>query len=580
MRSPLIAGGERPHSRRARRRHEADRAKARRRADRTARSIVYCACPNEASAVKVAQELQQAGLQAGAAAARRHRRVDRRGARRRARSSAAAAHRGRSPKSSDWPQAADRSPTVAACSLSPTSGGSHEQGSHHIEACAGRARPLLAGRARRATPSICRDRSGSIPRPAIWSTGIEAQAHQVFKNLRAVAQAAGGELDDIVKLTLLLADLADFAKVNEIMADVLQAAVSGARHLPGRGAAEGGAHRDRGHPRADARRRGADGNRPGARPSTRRRALVPAASQSRGAMPRRTSPAPAPMSRRARWPARRAKDAQGAAPGRARTRRPARSGSASRATRISSCTCRCATRTTRGSSPLRALRRATTAQAEGTVVNTDIQYRPRRQLVALHRRRCGDALRQGATAQLILRFFHFYPSTQKALGAGQARARVRRSARRAFRPRDRASAVQGGRARHAAAGSPDAGVSDDRRTRAGNAAQGRPRARSPPIRRCTAETLPDWLIARRHLWKFGDAVRFLHAPPPRLSRSRSARSTSARIRPGRVSSSTSSSRSSSRSRRIARRGRAQAGAGADRHRRADRRAARAHARSS
>ena len=48
--------------------------------------------------------------------------------------------------------------------------------------------------------------------------GTEAQAHQVFKNLRAVAQAAGGELDDIVKLTLLLADLADFAKVNEIMA--------------------------------------------------------------------------------------------------------------------------------------------------------------------------------------------------------------------------------------------------------------------------------------------------------------------------------------------------------------------------
>ena len=48
--------------------------------------------------------------------------------------------------------------------------------------------------------------------------GIDAQAHQVFRNLRAVAQAAGGELDHVVKLTLLLADLADFAKVNEIMA--------------------------------------------------------------------------------------------------------------------------------------------------------------------------------------------------------------------------------------------------------------------------------------------------------------------------------------------------------------------------
>lgn len=48
--------------------------------------------------------------------------------------------------------------------------------------------------------------------------GIEEQAHQVFKNLRAVAEAAGAELDDIVKLTILMADLADFVKVNEIMA--------------------------------------------------------------------------------------------------------------------------------------------------------------------------------------------------------------------------------------------------------------------------------------------------------------------------------------------------------------------------
>lgn len=47
--------------------------------------------------------------------------------------------------------------------------------------------------------------------------GVEAQAHQVLKNLRAVAQAAGAELADIVKLTLLLADIGDFARVNEIM---------------------------------------------------------------------------------------------------------------------------------------------------------------------------------------------------------------------------------------------------------------------------------------------------------------------------------------------------------------------------
>ena len=53
--------------------------------------------------------------------------------------------------------------------------------------------------------------------------GIDAQAHQVFKNLRAVAQAAGGELDDVVKLTILMADLADFGKVNEIMATYFKA---------------------------------------------------------------------------------------------------------------------------------------------------------------------------------------------------------------------------------------------------------------------------------------------------------------------------------------------------------------------
>ena len=57
---------------------------------------------------------------------------------------------------------------------------------------------------------------GLDPATGALVEGLEAQAHQVIRNLRAVAQAAGGELDDIVKLTLLLADLADFTKVNEI----------------------------------------------------------------------------------------------------------------------------------------------------------------------------------------------------------------------------------------------------------------------------------------------------------------------------------------------------------------------------
>lgn len=48
--------------------------------------------------------------------------------------------------------------------------------------------------------------------------GIEAQVNRVFQNLRAVSVAAGGSLDDVVKLNIYLTDLAHFAKVNEIMA--------------------------------------------------------------------------------------------------------------------------------------------------------------------------------------------------------------------------------------------------------------------------------------------------------------------------------------------------------------------------
>lgn len=54
------------------------------------------------------------------------------------------------------------------------------------------------------------------------SDGIEAQIHQVFKNLSAVCEAAGGSLSDIVKLNIFLTDLAHFAKVNEIMGQYFQ----------------------------------------------------------------------------------------------------------------------------------------------------------------------------------------------------------------------------------------------------------------------------------------------------------------------------------------------------------------------
>ena len=48
--------------------------------------------------------------------------------------------------------------------------------------------------------------------------GIEAQIHQVFKNLAAVATAAGGSLSSVVKLNVFLTDLAHFPQVSEIMA--------------------------------------------------------------------------------------------------------------------------------------------------------------------------------------------------------------------------------------------------------------------------------------------------------------------------------------------------------------------------
>ena len=50
-------------------------------------------------------------------------------------------------------------------------------------------------------------------------SGAREQIHQVFRNLRAVANAAGGDFGDLVKLNVYLTDLADFPLVNEVMAE-------------------------------------------------------------------------------------------------------------------------------------------------------------------------------------------------------------------------------------------------------------------------------------------------------------------------------------------------------------------------
>lgn len=48
--------------------------------------------------------------------------------------------------------------------------------------------------------------------------GIDAQIHQVFKNLSAVCEAAGSSLEAVAKLNIYLTDLSHFGQVNEIMA--------------------------------------------------------------------------------------------------------------------------------------------------------------------------------------------------------------------------------------------------------------------------------------------------------------------------------------------------------------------------
>jgi len=63
--------------------------------------------------------------------------------------------------------------------------------------------------------------SGQIPLDPVSmevvAGGIEAQITRVFDNLSAVCAAAGGSLDDIVKLTVFLTDMGDFPQVNTIM---------------------------------------------------------------------------------------------------------------------------------------------------------------------------------------------------------------------------------------------------------------------------------------------------------------------------------------------------------------------------
>jgi reactive intermediate/imine deaminase len=65
--------------------------------------------------------------------------------------------------------------------------------------------------------------SGQIPLDPVTMEvvggGFEAEARRVFDNLKGVAEASGGGLNDVVRATIYMLDLSHFAKVNEIMAE-------------------------------------------------------------------------------------------------------------------------------------------------------------------------------------------------------------------------------------------------------------------------------------------------------------------------------------------------------------------------
>ena len=160
--------------------------------------------------------------------------------------------------------------------------------------------------------------------------------------------------------------------------------------------------------------------------------------------------------------------------------------------------------------PLSRVQSGTSVQTEGVVASAEIQYRPRRQLVCLLR----DAER--GDASLVLRFFSCYPSHQKALAPG-VRVRVFGDVRDGYfgpeivHPQFKVVASDTPLPDRLTPIYPTtAGLSQDTLRRVIE------RALAADVAR-TAESLPEDFVRRRRLWKFTDAVRFLHAPPPRLS---------------------------------------------------------------
>ena len=192
--------------------------------------------------------------------------------------------------------------------------------------------------------------------------------------------------------------------------------------------------------------------------------------------------------------------------------------SAWRATSTWRCTCRCATRTRPASCAMRdAARRRHRRRSKASSPTARSQYRPRRQLVVKIADDSGD---------LVLRFLNFYPSQQKALAAGTARARARRSARRLLRREmvhPTFKAVTGG---DAVADGADAGLSEHGAAVAGVPAQGGRRAA------CARADLDRAPAARRRAhaaglaWDLREALALSAPPAARCRRWRRSRTAS------------------------------------------------------
>jgi 2-iminobutanoate/2-iminopropanoate deaminase len=66
---------------------------------------------------------------------------------------------------------------------------------------------------------FCSGQIGLDPETQILVEGIEAQTHQVLKNLQAVLKAAGTDFSNVIKTTIFVVHMDDFATVNEIYAE-------------------------------------------------------------------------------------------------------------------------------------------------------------------------------------------------------------------------------------------------------------------------------------------------------------------------------------------------------------------------